>query len=154
MSALEDFLAELKEAGDELAFEFSQDDWANALVDGWKKGVTMGYVLRAASGLKRPVSRDDLLRLLARAHTLSPSLPMSARLNCRTKVWIANNAATAGDALWEGDFDRAKRLFLLPRQTRFDPVAKMRRDFERDRKVTQFVRARDLDRKHDWNVCK
>ena len=147
-------LDEIKKAADELSFEFSQSSWEDALIVGFRKDLSMAAVLVHAAGLTRMLSGEEWDRLQLRASTLKPALDPHASLRNRATVWIANHALYANEALWNGDYELAKRL-LRKGGVRASYGHKTRREIKAgDRKDLLRVSLRERDKRRDWKVCK
>lgn len=147
---------EIREAAEEMAFSFTQEQWEIALLDGWKEDKSMGAVLVRAAGLGRLLEPGEWERLQARASELLPAMSVKSKIKQPCRAWIATHATYASDALWNGDFALAKRLFKKGGRA-IHGMAKHRREVKSDEKDLiglRTIRARSLIKLHDWNTVK
>ncbi len=149
---------ELREAAEEMAFSFTQEQWELALVDCWKKNTSIGFSLVCASGFShsREITREEWSRLIVRALELKPSLSVNSRLSQPCRAWIASHATYANDAFWDGQFEKAK-AFLKRGGIRARSGVSVRREVRKaDKEVAGLmtVRVRERDTRTNWNVCK
>lgn len=148
---------ELKLIEREIAANFSQSDWSAALLYAWRNGLSLGFaVAKAASFNKR--EPDEMWELaLARAAAVVPSVAPYTILKQPVRVFIANNARLANDALWDGDYDKALKLFSKGGK-RADSRTSARRDCRREEKLAMrgklLAPARQEDKRSDWNTVK
>lgn len=151
-----DLVAELKAAEEELAFEFSQDAWENALIEGFKNDWRIMAVLASAAGLHRALTNDDYARLATRASQLLPALSNRVGWGNCIRIWIANHAMFANEALWDLNYPLAKKL-LKKGGERKGRKSAMFSDLVKEKRASsgaRFISARDLDKKHDWKTVK
>lgn len=157
MGALDCFLDELKEIGDEVAFSFSQSDWEDAIIDGFKRDTSLSSVLASAAKIprSRKLERDDWDKLVQRAAQLRPALKINAATGRigRTRVWIANNARAANDALWDGNYSLAKKLLKHGGKSP-DYRTMIKKEHIEESSSVRYISARANDKRRDWNVCK
>ena len=155
--ACSQFIAELREIAAETQFEFSQSDWEDALIDGFKHDWSLARVLLRAARVPygRSLSAADWSALSQRAAALAPSLsPRTARSNL-LRPWLAKNARFANNALWDLDYTKAKRL-LKKGGRATDHVRDAAREIrEAAGGLTSYtIPLRELSKKHDWNTVK
>lgn len=155
-----DLSSELRAAEEELAFEFSQSDWEDALIFGFKNDLSLACVLAKASGFyetDRKLVGKEWDSLVERAGKLKPALTPHTSLRNRARVWIASHATRANDALWDMNYALAKSLFKKGGVTR-NYGAKTRQEVRKENRGTIdnriFVGARENDKSHDWHTCK
>lgn len=151
------FIAELREIAEESRFEFSQSDWEDALIDGFKHDWSLARVLLRAARVPygRSLSAADWSALSQRAAALAPSLSPRTALANFVRPWIAKNARFANNALWDLDYTKAKRL-LKKGGRATDHIRDAKREILADAggKTDLFIRMRELSKKHDWNTVK
>lgn len=151
------FIAELREIADESQFEFSQNAWEDALIEGFKHDWKLARVLVTAARIPKEIalSPADWSALAQRASTLAPSLSPRTALANFVRPWIAKNALFANDALWDLDYEKAKRLLKKGGRST-DHVIDAKRQILADAggKTDYRIRMRDLSKKHDWNTVK
>lgn len=151
------FIAELREIAEESRFEFSQSDWEDALIEGFKHDWKLARVLVTAAGIPKDkaLSPADWSALAQRASTLAPSMSPRTALANFVRPWLAKNARFANTALWDLDYTKAKRL-LKKGGRATDHVRDAKREILADAggKTDLFIRARELSKKHDWNTVK
>lgn len=147
------------EAAQELHFEFTQHEWEKALLEGWRKDLSMGSVLVMASGFgadkKISISEWDLL--IARAGELKPSLSAFSSLRNRARVWIAQNARLSNDALYDGDYEKAVRLFKKGGRAangRKKNIREAKAEIKNDAKGVLVIKVRERDTRTSWSTCK
>lgn len=148
---------ELHEAAEEMAFEFSQSDWEDALIYGFRNDLSMSGVLAKASGLERFLTNEDFRKLHERAEKLLPSFNTRSSWRNKARVWIANNARMARDALWDGNYELAKKLMKKGGKSSSSYAAlkrEVKREQRNDMKGRVFLDCREKDKRHDWNTCK
>lgn len=145
----------LKEAEEELHFQFTQDQWEDALILGFKEDFVLAKVIAIAAGVKedRVLTPDEWHALYDRAATLIPAFHHYGKVH--TRPFLANNARYANDALWDGNFAKAKRLM------RAGGIRSKGRSIKKEVKLemgrlddVRFIKARELSKAHDWNTCK
>ena len=148
---------ELKALAEELHFEFTQSQWENALIKGWRLDLSMGGVLVCASEIDREISNIDWDRLRERAFSLKPRIDPFTSLRQPCRVWIANHAKFANDALWDGEYAKAKML-LKKGGVRASGMAENRRaakdQMKKDGSGLMVIKVRDRDTRTAWGVCK
>lgn len=151
------FIAELREIADESQFEFSQNAWEEALIEGFKHDWKLARVLVTAARIpkEKVLSPADWSALARRASTLAPSLSPRTALANFVRPWLANNARFANEALW--DLDYAKAKWLLKKCGRAtDHIRDAQREIrEASGGMTSYaIPLRELSKKHDWNTVK
>lgn len=147
---------EIREAADEMAFEFSQDQWEDALLQGWKNNKSMGAVLALAAGIGRVMEAGEWDRIRCRASKMKPSFSEFSRFSQPCRAWVATHATFASNALWDGNFELAKRL-IKKGGVATHGMAKHRREVrsdEKDLRGLRTIHARSLSKRHDWNTVK
>lgn len=151
------FIAELREIAEESRFEFSQSDWEDALIEGFRHDWKLARVLVTAARIPKEIalSPADWSALAQRASTLAPSLSPRTALANFVRPWIAKNARFANDALWDLDYTKAKRL-LKKGGCATDHVRDAAREIrEAAGGMTSYmIPLRELSKKHDWNTVK
>ena len=151
------FIAELREIADESQFEFSQNAWEAALIEGFKHDWKLARVLVTAARIpkERALSPADWRALAQRASTLAPSLSPRTALSNLVRPWLAKNARFANNALWDLDYTNAKRL-LKKGGRATDHVRDAAREIrEASGGMTSYaIPLRELSKKHDWNTVK
>ena len=155
--ACSQFIAELREIAAETQFEFSQSDWEDALIDGFKHDWSLARVLLRAARVPygRSLSAAYWSALAQRAAALAPSLSPRTALANLVRPWLAKNARFANNALWDLDYTKAKRLLKkCGRST--DHVRDAAREIrEAAGGMTSYtIPLRELSKKHDWNTVK
>lgn len=151
------FIAELREIADESQFEFSQNAWEEALIEGFKHDWKLARVLVTAARIpkEKVLSPADWSALARRASTLAPSLSPRTALANFVRPWLAKNARFANEALWDLDYAKAKRLLKkCGRAT--DHIRDAQREIrEASGGMTSYaIPLRELSKKHDWNTVK
>ena len=151
---------DLRAAAAELAEQsvITQESWSAALVEGWLKSRAIGSAVVAAAGADGvKISSSLWERLVEQAGRLSPPLRPFTSMKEPLRVWIANNATLANDALWDGRIDDARRLMVRGGR-RADGRAAQRRaakaEMRKDERRGVLFRARETDKSHDWNTVK
>lgn len=151
------FIAELREIAEESQFEFSQNAWEDALIEGFRHDWKLARVLVTAARIPKEIalSPADWSALAQRASTLAPSLSPRTALANFVRPWLAKNARFANDALWDLDYAKAKRLLKKGGRST-DHVIDAKRQILADAggKTDYFIRMRDLSKSHDWNTVK
>lgn len=148
---------EIEQAAEELAFEFSQSQWEDALIYGFRKDLSMGGVMAYASGLKSEINSEDWEKLTERAGLMKPSFCKwsSCKNNCR--IWMASHAKYAADAMWDGDYERAKRL-IKRGGVREKLITQAKRECKKETKIETggllIVDVRNRDRRANWKTVK
>lgn len=148
---------ELKALEEEMAFNFTQANWEDALIAGFRKDLSMASVLAIATGLKRQIIGSEWDVLMARAGSLKPSLNKYTSLKNPARVWIAKNAKAARDALWDGDFDKAKRLLKIGGKDSShlaEARVSAKKEQAKDMRGKVYLNCREKDTRRAWNVCK
>ena len=146
---------EILELEIDIACEFSQSKWEDALIYAWRKDLTISGAIAEASGISGLISHSTWDRLFDRARDLVPSIANISGKN-RVRVFIARNARLANDALWEAKFDLAKNLLKKGGKSQ-SGVAKMRCEVRKEEKKDKgivFVGTRKHDKRSDWNTVK
>ncbi len=148
---------ELKALAEEMHFEFTQSQWEDALIKGWRSDLSMGGVLVCASGIDREITNIDWDRLRERAMSIKPRIEPFTSLKQPCRVWIANHAKFANDALWDGDYAKAKAL-LKKGGSRPSGMAENRRaakdQMKKDNSGLMVIKVRERDTRSAWDVCK
>jgi hypothetical protein len=151
---------ELRAAAVELALKskIEQSAWTDSLIDGWVKNRSMAWVLAHAARMPgTPIEPYQWDLLVSAAAGLKPSLRAETNLRIYARVWIANNARYASDALWDGRIDQA-RVLMAKGGKRADGRAKNRKEAKEAAKKEAggvlVVRTRERDKRHDWGTCK
>ena len=151
------FIAELREIAEESRFEFSQNAWEDALIEGFRHDWKLARVLVTAARIpkERALSPADWRALAQRASTLAPSLSPRTALAKLARNWLANNARFANTALWDLDYTKAKRL-LKKGGRATDHIRDAKREIrEASGGMTSYaIPLRELSKKHDWNTVK
>lgn len=83
------FIAELREIAAETQFEFSQSEWEDALIEGFRHDWKLARVLVTAARIPKEIalSPADWSALAQRASTLAPSLsPRTALANLARQI--------------------------------------------------------------------
>ena len=142
----------------ELAGEFSQADWHRALLDGWRRGLSVAWCLARAAGIDESHIPDEVWEAMKRrAAQLVPQLAEFTISKQPVRVWIANHATFANDALWDGDYEKALRL-LGKGGRRADSRVAARREVKKLKKEATkgklLIRARQYDKRSDWGTLK
>ena len=147
---------EIREAAEEMAFSFSQEQWEKALVDGWKADASMASVLVKAAGMGRLVKNDEWGRLRDRASEMKPAMSVYSMLNQPCRAWIASHAVKSNDYFWNGDFDKAKALLKLGGTRARSGVSVKREVRKADKEIAglMVIKVRERDTRTAWNVCK
>lgn len=139
------------------ALEFSQDDWDKALLEGWRKDLSVAGCLIRASGLTGTVlTTADWDKLWSQVRGLVPAPAEFSSGKTPARVFIAKHARLANKALWDGDYALALKLFRKGGKD-IDGRAKNRRDAKQEMKKDDcriIVKARELSKTHDWKTCK
>jgi len=150
-----DLVEELMAAARELAESrtITQDAWSRALVEGWLKNRALGWSVAQAAGFDGiAMQTGDWERARAQIDRLMPPVGLADMRNT-TRVWIANHARQANDALWDGRIDLAVQLVerggkKITRRTSEGAA-------ERSRvKRTRVIAERARDKSSDWKTCK
>ena len=96
-------------------------------------------------------------RLIGQCGKLTPALSDFAAMHGSIRVWIANHARYANDALWDGKIDAALKL-LEKGGTRPDARRKTRdaarREIHKAQNSGLYVGGRKNDKRHDWKTVK
>lgn len=155
--ACSQFIAELREIAEESRFEFSQNAWEDALIEGFRHDWKLARVLVTAARIPKEIalSPADWSALAQRASTLAPSLSPRTALANLARPWLAKNARFANTALWYLDYTKAKRL-LKKGGRATDHVRDAAREIrEAAGGMTSYrTPLRELSKKHDWNTVK
>lgn len=150
---------ELRSAAIELALKskIDQATWADALVEGWIKRRSLAWVLALAARMPGgTIEPNQWAALRETASGLKPALHDRTNLGIPVRVWIANNACYANDALWDGRIEDAKRLMARGGKHPDGKAANRRAakaELQKDKALIT-VRARELDKRSDWGTCK
>ncbi len=146
----------LKSAEIDAATEFTQDDWASALVEAWKKDAKLSYALVIAAKLDRSKSEIPWEALRERAAQMAPALDPNVHYGARARVWIASHAYYANNALWDGNYELAKRMISSGGKTR-SAMATLKREIktaEKEQKRKLIIKTRERDNRNNWNTVK
>lgn len=148
---------DLKEAEDELAFNFSQDQWEDALIAGWRKDSSLAGVLYIASGLTRQITPKEWGLLQFRASKLKPSLNRNSLLKQKCRTWIASHARHANNYLYDGLYEKAKLCFTKFGVDHGYISRSSKEEKQNNKKAIEgllVIKVRERDVRTDWKVCK
>jgi len=139
--------------------KISQAKWVDALIWGWQKDVSMAAVLARAAQLPggRKLAPFEWDAVARQAGGLCPRLAISDSLRNAARVWIANHAKLANDALWDGDIERAKKLMAAggrAKDGRAQQIKQARAEMSKNMRGKVYLAPRSRDKSSDWKTVK
>ena len=141
---------EMKEINSELTFNFTQDQWENALIESWRKQSSVGRALILAANIPsgQRVTGEEWVLLKKCTKNLRPSLHDGFNASYSVTRFIATNCKHANNALWDGKYDLAKKLLKHGGKD-------TSRGITPDRvPSTMTISARSIDKRSDWKTVK
>ena len=133
----------------------------DALISAWQKDHRVGGALCKAACVPYNVRLSEAQwdAMVSAARRVLPLLPEHMQVSQPVRAFMAVTAGNAGDALWDENPDLAKKILMsgkvkaaFTKNTK--PWAEARRETRKTARTTRYVRARELDKSHDWNTVK
>ena len=133
----------------------------DALISVWHKDGRVGCALCEAACVPRNIrlTKEQCAALVVAANRVAPFIPSDQYFRQRVRLFMAHAAGNACDALWDDKPDLAKKILMSGNIKRTltsfsSPATEARQDTRKVNRTTRYVRARELDKNHDWMTVK
>jgi len=155
-------IEDIQAASMETLAEFTQDQWASALIKSWRNFEILASACKRAAHVckTRNVTINQLGEMLEHARSLRPVPPARWNFRMPVRAFIDQYAHEASELLFrEAATDSEIKAALLKGSVHFKAKTTPAEHTRRKRvdatdARTKVVFARSLTKNHDWNTCK